>query len=65
MQCLPNKMTVILDKSSMPGIDENFLELKDPSCSLTSNGTHIMGTMSFSTCGTTLQVWGGKHSYSP
>ncbi|XP_013885169.1 oncoprotein-induced transcript 3 protein [Austrofundulus limnaeus] len=55
VQCSPNKMTVILEKSSMPDIDENFLKLKDPTCSLTSNGTHIMGTISFSTCGTELQ----------
>ncbi|XP_033972660.1 uncharacterized protein LOC117471634 [Trematomus bernacchii] len=52
--CSPNKMTVALDKSSMPGIDVNFLQLIDSSCSLTSNGTHIMGVMSFSTCGTKL-----------
>nr|XP_020511710.1 uncharacterized protein LOC110000715 [Labrus bergylta] len=55
VQCLPNKMTVVLEKASMPGIDENFLELKDSSCSLTSNSTHIMGTMSFSTCGTKIE----------
>uniref|UniRef100_A0A673A289 ZP domain-containing protein n=3 Tax=Sphaeramia orbicularis TaxID=375764 RepID=A0A673A289_9TELE len=53
--CGPNKMTVALDKASMPGIDENFLMLRDKSCSLTSNGTHIMGSMSFSTCGTKLE----------
>ncbi|KAM7014993.1 uncharacterized protein LKV04_013139 [Tautogolabrus adspersus] len=55
VQCSPNKMTVILEKASMPGIDENFLQLKDSSCSLTSNSTHIMGTMSFSTCGTKIE----------
>ncbi|XP_037550938.1 oncoprotein-induced transcript 3 protein-like [Nematolebias whitei] len=48
-------MTVTLEKASMPGIDENFLKLKDPSCSLTSNDTHVMGTISFTTCGTELQ----------
>lgn len=53
--CEPNKMTVVLDKASMPGIDENFLMLRDKSCSLTSNATHIMGSMSFSTCGTKLE----------
>ncbi|XP_029001218.1 uncharacterized protein LOC114852760 [Betta splendens] len=56
--CSPNKMTVVLDIASMPGIDVNYLKLKDPSCSLTSNGTHIMGTMSFSTCGTRLEEKG-------
>ncbi|KAK5874455.1 hypothetical protein PBY51_019399 [Eleginops maclovinus] len=52
--CSPNKMAVALDKASMPGIDVNFLQLRDSSCSLTSNGTHILGVMSFSTCGTKL-----------
>ncbi|XP_069575859.1 uncharacterized protein [Brachyistius frenatus] len=55
VQCSPNKMMVALDKASMPGIDENFLELRDPSCTLTSNRTHIMGSISFSTCGTKLE----------
>ncbi|GAA6233828.1 uncharacterized protein LOC108894180 isoform X1 [Lates japonicus] len=52
VECSPNKMTVALNKASMPGIDENYLKLNDPSCSLTSNSTHIMGSMSLSTCGT-------------
>lgn len=57
VHCSTNKMTVALDKASMPGIDENFLKLSDPSCSLNSNSTHIMGAMSFSTCGTKIEVW--------
>ncbi|XP_035507868.1 uncharacterized protein LOC118320851 [Morone saxatilis] len=52
VKCSPNKMEVAIDKSSMPDIDENFLKLRDPSCSFTSNETHIMASMSFSTCGT-------------
>ncbi|XP_026176207.1 uncharacterized protein LOC113138184 isoform X2 [Mastacembelus armatus] len=55
VECSPNKMTVTLDKASMPGIDVNYLKLSDPTCSLTSNDTHIMGSMSFSTCGTQLE----------
>ncbi|KAM4744348.1 uncharacterized protein FYW61_000454 [Anableps anableps] len=55
VQCLPNKMTVALEKASMPDISEEFLSLRDPSCTLTTNGTHILGTMSFSTCGTKLE----------
>ncbi|XP_034534932.1 uncharacterized protein LOC117809478 [Notolabrus celidotus] len=55
VQCSPNKMNVVLEKASMPGIDENFLQLRDSSCSLTSNSTHIMGSMSFSTCGTKVE----------
>ncbi|GAA6222947.1 uncharacterized protein LOC108894180 isoform X2 [Lates japonicus] len=55
VQCYPNKMTVALSKASMPGIDENYLKMNDPLCSLTSNSTHIMGSMSFSTCGTKVE----------
>uniref|UniRef100_UPI0037E94F65 uncharacterized protein n=1 Tax=Semicossyphus pulcher TaxID=241346 RepID=UPI0037E94F65 len=55
VQCSPNKMMVVLEKASMPGIDENFLQLLDSTCSLTSNSTHIMGGMSFSTCGTKVE----------
>lgn len=55
VECSPNKMVVVLEKASMPGIDENFLKLRDSSCSLTSNSTHIMGTVSFSTCGTKIE----------
>ncbi|KAI3377081.1 hypothetical protein L3Q82_000053 [Scortum barcoo] len=54
--CSPNMMVVALEKTSMPDIDKNFLQLRDRSCSLTSNSTHIMGSMSFSTCGTRLEV---------
>ncbi|KAK2853659.1 hypothetical protein Q5P01_006320 [Channa striata] len=55
VECLANKMSVVIDKASVPGIDVNFLKLRDPSCSLTSNDTYIMGSMSFSTCGTKLE----------
>ncbi|XP_061563255.1 uncharacterized protein LOC133418534 [Cololabis saira] len=58
VNCFPNKMTVALEKASMPDIDENFLQLRDPSCSLTSNATHIMGTMTFGACGTKLEDGG-------
>lgn len=49
-------MVVALEKASMPDIDMNYLKLRDESCSLTSNGTHIIGTMSFTTCGTKFEV---------
>ncbi|KAF7656584.1 hypothetical protein LDENG_00039390 [Lucifuga dentata] len=53
--CSANQMTVALEKASMPGIDENWLHLRDETCSFTSNDTHILATMSFSTCGTKLE----------
>lgn len=47
-------MTLV--KASMPDLDTNYLKLRDPTCSLTSNLTHIIGVMSFTTCGTKVQV---------
>jgi len=41
----------------MDGIDQDWLQLRDPTCSLTSNQTHILGTMSLNTCGTMMDVW--------
>ena len=58
VECSADKMTVVLSRASMPGIDERHLTLTDSSCSLTGNNTHIMGSMSFSTCGTKLVVGG-------
>lgn len=56
VQCLPDRITVTLEKASMPDLDMNYLRLKDPTCSLTSNLTHIIGAMSFTTCGTRVEV---------
>lgn len=50
-------MVVAIEKASIPDVDENFLRLKDRSCPLTSNSTHIIGKIPFSTCGTKLEVW--------
>ncbi|CAL1604407.1 unnamed protein product [Knipowitschia caucasica] len=55
VKCQADRMTVSLEKASVPGIDENFLKLLDPSCSLTFNSTHIMGAMTYSTCGTKVE----------
>lgn len=58
VQCLPNRITVTLDKASMPDLDMTFLKLQDPNCSLTSNRTHIIGIMPLDACGTKEQVGG-------
>ena len=56
VKCSATQMTVSLEKDSMDGIDKNWLKMNDPSCSMSSNDTHIMATMSFNTCGTILEV---------
>ncbi|KAM6980500.1 uncharacterized protein FYW47_000214 [Aplochiton taeniatus] len=53
--CNGNRMTILLNKDSLTGIDKNWLQLRDPTCSLTSNDTYIMGTVSLNTCGTVLE----------
>ncbi|XP_030232055.1 uncharacterized protein LOC115558259 [Gadus morhua] len=55
VKCSATQMTVSLEKISMDGIDKNWLNMNDPSCSMSSNATHIMATMSFNTCGTKLE----------
>ncbi|ROI79365.1 Oncoprotein-induced transcript 3 protein [Anabarilius grahami] len=53
--CEDNSISVAVSKASMKGIDQNWLQLRDPTCSLTSNDTHILGTVSLNTCGTTME----------
>lgn len=54
--CEDNIISIAIRKASMKGIDQNWLQLRDPTCSLTSNDTHILGMVSLDTCGTTMEV---------
>ncbi|KAJ7994602.1 hypothetical protein DPEC_G00251170 [Dallia pectoralis] len=51
VSCTPNSITIVVSKASLPGVDLNWLGLADPTCSLTSNQTHIMGSMSLKEAG--------------
>ncbi|XP_064814309.1 uncharacterized protein LOC135529563 [Oncorhynchus masou masou] len=53
--CTENRISIAVSKASLPGVDMKWLRLADSSCSLTSNQTHIMGTMSLKTCGTKME----------
>ncbi|KAI2649298.1 CUB and zona pellucida-like domain-containing protein 1 [Labeo rohita] len=53
--CEDSSISIAVSKASMKGIDQNWLQLRDPTCSLTSNDTHILGTMSLNTCGTMME----------
>ncbi|XP_052008317.1 uncharacterized protein LOC127661594 [Xyrauchen texanus] len=55
VSCGDNSISISVRKASMEGIDQNWLQLRDPTCSLTTNETHILGTMSLNTCGTTVE----------
>uniref|UniRef100_W5M9C5 ZP domain-containing protein n=1 Tax=Lepisosteus oculatus TaxID=7918 RepID=W5M9C5_LEPOC len=48
-------MRIAVLKSSVRGIHESHLRLNDPSCTLTSNGTHVVAIMSLHSCGTQLE----------
>ncbi|KAI1879143.1 hypothetical protein AGOR_G00253060, partial [Albula goreensis] len=48
-------MTVEVKISSIVGLHEDHLRLNDPSCTLMSNGTHVIGSMSLNSCGTQLE----------
>uniref|UniRef100_A0AAY5KC04 ZP domain-containing protein n=2 Tax=Esox lucius TaxID=8010 RepID=A0AAY5KC04_ESOLU len=53
--CNETSMTVVLKKASMVGLSEDHLRLSDPSCSLSSNSSHIFRTMALNACGTQLE----------
>ncbi|XP_077100212.1 uncharacterized protein LOC143751543 [Siphateles boraxobius] len=53
--CEDSSISIAISKASMEGIDQNWLQLRDPTCSLTSNDTHILGMVSLDTCGTTME----------
>ncbi|XP_041917822.1 deleted in malignant brain tumors 1 protein-like isoform X1 [Alosa sapidissima] len=58
VSCKENIMTITVNKTSIPGIHDTWLHMIDPSCSLTSNDTHVMGTISINTCGTQMEEEG-------
>ncbi|XP_054627119.1 uncharacterized protein LOC129178684 [Dunckerocampus dactyliophorus] len=53
--CMANMMMVAIERSALPDVDVHYLSLMDPSCSVTYNDTHIMGSMQFSNCGTMVE----------
>ncbi|KAG7464092.1 hypothetical protein MATL_G00183640 [Megalops atlanticus] len=53
--CTESTMTVEVRKSSIIGLHDNHLRLNDPSCTLISNNTHVVATMSLNSCGTELE----------
>ncbi|XP_066559040.1 ZP domain-containing protein-like [Amia ocellicauda] len=53
--CTEKTMTVSVNKSSVSGIEESHLRLNDPSCTMTSNATHVIATVSLNSCGTKLE----------
>ncbi|XP_036400678.1 CUB and zona pellucida-like domain-containing protein 1 [Megalops cyprinoides] len=52
--CTESTMTVEVRKSVI-GLYEDHLRLNDPACTLISNSTHVVATMSLNSCGTELE----------
>ncbi|XP_029576406.1 uncharacterized protein LOC115166768 isoform X1 [Salmo trutta] len=55
VSCTANRISIAVIKAYLPEVDMKWLRLADSSCSLTSNQTHIMGTMSLNSCGTKME----------
>ncbi|KAM9411674.1 ZP domain-containing protein-like isoform 1-T2 [Salvelinus alpinus] len=53
--CNETSMTVAVEKASIVGLYEDHLRLNDPSCSLSSNSSHVFRTLALNTCGTQLE----------
>ncbi|XP_023675544.1 uncharacterized protein [Paramormyrops kingsleyae] len=58
VSCLQNTISITLKKSAMKDLEITNLRLKDSSCSLTSNESYIMATVSMNSCGTELEDTG-------
>ncbi|XP_077449135.1 uncharacterized protein LOC144068451 isoform X1 [Stigmatopora argus] len=53
--CSANKMMITIERSTLSDVDVNQLSLNDPSCLVTYNTTHIMASVLFNNCGTTVE----------
>ncbi|KAG2462878.1 ZPP protein, partial [Polypterus senegalus] len=53
--CTKTTMSLFVLKSSVPGLNEQHMRLNDPRCSLTSNSTHLIASVSLNSCGTRYQ----------
>ncbi|KAK1161717.1 hypothetical protein AOXY_G19342 [Acipenser oxyrinchus oxyrinchus] len=55
VECTDTTMTLYVSKSSIKGFNETNLRLKDPSCLVTTNGSHIIASVSLNSCGTQVE----------
>ncbi|XP_043915624.1 uncharacterized protein LOC122791765 [Protopterus annectens] len=60
IMCTQNTMTVTVRKSLIKGMDEHHLRLNDPSCLVSSNGTHVIASVSLNSCGTEVEEEGNN-----
>ncbi|XP_041075090.1 uncharacterized protein LOC121294936 isoform X2 [Polyodon spathula] len=55
VECTDTTMTLYVSKSSVNGFNETNLRLNDPSCLVTTNGSHIIASVSLNSCGTQVE----------
>ncbi|XP_041073764.1 uncharacterized protein LOC121294267 [Polyodon spathula] len=55
IECTDTTMTLYVSKSSVNGFNETNLHLIDPSCLVTTNGSHIIASVSLNSCGTQVE----------
>ncbi|KAK1159639.1 hypothetical protein AOXY_G21008 [Acipenser oxyrinchus oxyrinchus] len=55
VKCTDTTMTLYVSKSSVRGFNETNLRLNDPSCSVTTNGSHVIASVSLNSCGTQVE----------
>ncbi|XP_039593401.1 ZP domain-containing protein-like [Polypterus senegalus] len=53
--CTETTMSLFVLKSSVPGLNEHNLRLNDPMCTVTSNSSHLIASLSLNSCGTEIQ----------
>ncbi|XP_006003872.1 uncharacterized protein LOC102354532 [Latimeria chalumnae] len=53
--CTDTTMILSVLQSSIKGLHENHLRLNDPSCTVSSNGSHIIASVSLNSCGTQMK----------
>ncbi|KAK6473025.1 hypothetical protein HHUSO_G27676 [Huso huso] len=57
VECTDTTMTLYVSKSSVRGFNETNLRLNDPSCSVTTNGSHFIASVSLNSCGTQVEFY--------
>uniref|UniRef100_A0A8C4RPY8 Uncharacterized LOC114647352 n=2 Tax=Erpetoichthys calabaricus TaxID=27687 RepID=A0A8C4RPY8_ERPCA len=55
IECTETTMSLFVLKSSVPGLNEYNSRLNDPTCTMTSNLSHLIASLSLNSCGTEIQ----------
>ncbi|XP_048089735.1 ZP domain-containing protein-like [Alosa alosa] len=53
--CLEDSIHIALAKNGKIALNEDYLQLSDPNCTLSSNGTHLLANITLTGCGTQME----------